>query len=338
MGCKVGRQLIIVALFVISVTLASGASGQTLDVEAAKREGKVVIYGTMVPKVMAEIEQGFQAKYGIKIEYWRADATKVIDRVLTEWRSGRPAFDVVIGARGAIALGKRDNVYAKFSPATAAKFPSKYRDPDGQLTAWRVTPVGVLYNTEMVKAADVPKTLDDLLDSRWMGKISMPDPSVHASTAQYLWNLEQVKKEKWMDFVRALAKQKPLLQESYSTVPTAIVRGESALGITYIQYAVQTKGPISFAPIDKVFADPSDAALGAKAINPNAAKVFIDYLCSADGQKKVAETGEFVLAPGIFPAIKGADKVASSMLLMNDISAEQLAKLQSDFRLLFLSK
>jgi iron(III) transport system substrate-binding protein len=338
MGFKIARQFIILAVAVAGVVAASGASGQTLDVEAAKKEGKVVIYGTMVPKVMAEIEKGFQAKYGIKIEYWRADATKVIDRVLTEWRSGRPAFDVVIGARGAIALGKHDKIYAQFSPASAAKFPSKYKDPDGQLTAWRVTPVGVLYNTEMVKASEAPKTLDDLLDSRWMGKISMPDPSRHASTAQYLWNLQQVKKDKWMDFVRALAKQKPLLQESYSTVPSAIVRGESALGITYIQYTVQTKGPINFAPIDKVFADPSDAALGAKAINANAAKVFIDYLCSEEGQKRVAETGEFVLAPGIFPAIKGADKVVSSMLMMNDISAEQLAKLQSEFRPLFLSK
>ncbi|MGE5305348.1 MAG: ABC transporter substrate-binding protein [Alphaproteobacteria bacterium] len=335
---KVARRFMILAVAVAGVVAASGASGQTLDVEAAKKEGKVVIYGTMVPKVMAEIEKGFQAKYGIKIEYWRADATKVIDRVLTEWRSGRPAFDVVIGARGAIALGKHDNVYAKFSPASAAKFPSKYRDPDGQLTAWRLTPVGVLYNTDMVKASEAPKTLDDLLDSRWMGKISMPDPSRHASTAQYLWNLEQVKKEKWMDFVRALAKQKPLLLESYSTVPSAIVRGESALGITYIQYTVQTKGPINFAPIDKVFADPSDAALSGKAINPNAAKVFIDYLCSEEGQKRVAETGEFVLAPGVFPAIKGADKVVSSMLMMRDVSAEQLAKLQNEFRPLFLAK
>lgn len=337
MRWEIVRQLSVVAVMAVSFGAVSRASGQTLDVEAAKKEGKVVIYGTMVPKVMAQIEQGFQAKYGIKIEYWRADATKVIDRVLTEWRSGRPAFDVVIGARGAISLGKQDNVYAKFNPATASKFPAKYKDPDGQLTAWRVTPVGVLYNTDMVKSADAPKTLDDLLDKRWLGKISMPDPSTHASTAQYLWNLEQLKKEKWMDFIRALAKQKPLLQESYSTVPTAIVRGESALGITYIQYTVQTKGPIDFAPIDKVFADPSDAALSAKAINSNAAKAFIDYLCSADGQKKIAETGEFVLAPGVFPAIKGADKVMASMLFMNDISAEKLAKLQSDFRPLFRS-
>jgi iron(III) transport system substrate-binding protein len=331
------RQLTIVALVAAAFAAGSPAAGQNLDVDAAKKEGKVVIYGTIVPQVMNVIEKGFQAKYGIKTEYWRADATKVIDRVLTEWRSGRPAFDVVTGARGAIALGKQDNVYAKFTPPSAAKFPAKYKDPDGQLNAWRVTPVGVLYNTEMVKAADVPKTLDDLLDSRWQGKIAMPDPSTHASTAQYLWNLEQIKKEKWMDFIRGLAKQKPLLQESYSTVPSAIVRGESALGISYVQYAVQTKGPINYAPVDKVFADPSDAVVGAKAINPNAAKLFVEYLCSPEGQKIIADTGEFVLSPGIFPALKGADKVMASMLYMNDISAEKLAKLQSDFRPLFRS-
>jgi len=292
----------------------------------------------VVPQVMSQIEKGFDAKYGIKTEYWRADATKVIDRVLTEWRSGRPGFDVVIGARGPLALGKQDNVYAKFTPATAANFPAKFKDRDGQLSAWRVTPVGVLYNTELVKSADVPKSLDDLLDSKWQGKISMPDPSRHASTAQFLWNLNQIKGERWMDFVKGLAKQKPLLLESYSTVPNTIVRGESLVGITYIQYAGQTKGPIDFAPIDKILADPSDAALSNKAANTNAAKIFIEYLCSTEGQKKVAETGEFVLAPGVYPPIKGADRIMANILFLEDPSAEQLAKLQADFRQLFLSK
>jgi iron(III) transport system substrate-binding protein len=139
-----------------------------------------------------------------------------------------------------------------------------------------------------------------------------------------------------MDFVRALAKQKPHLVESYSSVPNMIARGETAVGITYVQYAGQFKGPINFAPIDKVFADPSDAALGAKAPNPNAGKLFIEYLCSAEGQRRVAETGEFVLAPGIYPNIKGADKIMDSVLLMNDADSERLAKLQSEFRELFL--
>jgi iron(III) transport system substrate-binding protein len=206
------------------------------------------------------------------------------------------------------------------------------------LIAWRITPVGILYNTELVKANELPKSLDNLLEGKWQGKISMPDPSRHASTAQYLWNLQQVKGEKWLDFAKALAKQKPLLLESYSTVPNAIVRGESSLGITYIQYTGQTKGPISFAPIEHVFADPSDIALSAKAANANAAKLFVEYLCSQEGQKKVSEAGEFVLSPGIYPAIKGADKIMANLYLMEDPSAETLAKLQGDFRQLFLAR
>jgi iron(III) transport system substrate-binding protein len=324
------------AVLALCLILPFQVQAQGVNVDAAKKEGKVVIYGTIVPQVMTLIQKGFEAQYGIKTEYWRGDATKVIDRVLTEWRAGKPGFDVVLGARGPLALAKPDGVFAKFSPPAAASFPAKFRDSDGQLTAMRVTPVGILYNTELVKSADVPKTFDDLLQAKWQGKISMPDPSRHASTAQFLWNMEQLKGDKWMDFVRGLAKLRPHLVESYSSVPNMIVRGESAVGITYVQYAGQTKGPIGFAPLDKVFADPSDVALSAKATNVNAGKLFIEYLCSPEGQRKIADTGEFVLAPGIYPNIPGADKILNSLVLMNDASGDQLAKLQSEFRQLVL--
>lgn len=314
------------------------AYAQPANVEAAKKEGRVVIYGTAVPQVMNVVEKGFETKYGIKIEYWRADATKVIDRAFTEWRSGRPGFDLVTGARGSLLLAKQENMFTKFVPSTSADFPAKFKDSDGKLTAWRITPVGILYNTDTVKGADVPKSFDDLLDAKWNGKIGMPDPSRHGSTAQLLWNFSQIKGDKWMDFARALAKQKPLLMEAYSSVPLGIVRGEIALGLTYVQYVVQTKGPIGYAQTDSIFADPSDMGLSGKAANPNAAKLYLEYLCSAEGQKKIAETGEFVLHPGIFPTIKGADKIMASVIYMENPSAEQLAKLQSDFRPLFLSK
>ena len=325
-------------VFAILLTLPLQVHAQAVSLDAAKKEGKVVVYGTIVPQVMTLIQKGFETKYGVNIEYWRGDATKVIDRVLTEWRSGKPGFDVVIGARGPLSLGKAEGVYAKFAPSSAANFPAKFRDKDGQLTAWRITPVGILTNTDLVKPADMPKSWDDLLDPKWQGKISMPDPSRHASTATFLWNLQKIKGDKWLDFVRALAKQQPLLVESYSSVPNAIVRGEASLGISYIQYVPQTKGPIGFAPIEQAFADPSDSAISAKAVNPNAARFLVDYLCSPEGQKKVAETHEFVLSPGVFPAIKGADRIMANLILLDDPSAEQLQKLFSDFRQLFLAK
>lgn len=332
------RPIFRLAIALWLATAGSQALAQQVSLEAAKKEGKVFVYGTIIPQVMSQIEKGFEAKYGVNIEYWRGDATKVIDRVLTEWRTGKPAFDMVIGARGPLSLGKADGVYAKFTPASAANFPAKFKDKDGQLTAWRITPVGILYNTELVRAADVPKSLDDLLDPKWQGKLSMPDPSRHASTATYLWNLQQIKGDRWLDFVRALAKQKPLLVESYSSVPNAIVRGEALVGITYIQYAGQTKGPISHAPINQLFADPSDAAVSAKAAHPNAARFLIDYLCSPEGQKKVTEFNEFVLSPGVYPPIKDADKIMADIRLLEDPSAEQLQKLQNDLRQMFLGK
>jgi iron(III) transport system substrate-binding protein len=329
----------LLALSLAVVLDAVGTAGaQPVNVEAAKKEGRVVIYGTAVPQVMTLLEKGFEGKYGVNVEYWRADATKVIERATTEWRSGRPAFDLLTGARGPLLLAKQENIFAKFVPATAASFPAKFKDPDGKLTAWRVTPVGVLFNTEQVKGSDVPKRLDELLDPKWSGKISMPDPSRHTSTAQLLWNFHQVKGEKWMEFVRGLAKQKPFLVESYSSVPLAIVRGETLLGLTYVQYVAQTKGPIGFAQTETVFGDASDMALSAKAANPNAAKLFIEYLCSSEGQKIVADTGEFVLHPGIYPSIKSADKIMASMTYMENPSAEQLAKLQSEFRQIFVAK
>src|SRR5499426_3261456 len=109
--CQVVRGFIF--SLALMLLLPAQILAQGVNVDAAKKEGKAIIYGTIIPQVMTQIEKGFESKYGIKTEYWRADATKVIDRVLTEWRAGKPGFDVVIGARGPLALAKRDNVYAK---------------------------------------------------------------------------------------------------------------------------------------------------------------------------------------------------------------------------------
>ena len=156
------------ALLGMGVFFATGgdALAQPVSPEAARKEGKVVIYGTIVPQIMSVIQKGFEAKYGIKVEYWRADATKVIDRALTEWRTGRPGFDVVTGTRGGLILLKQEGVFAKHLPAAAESFPVKFRDKDGQFTAWRVTSVGLLYNTELVGSGEIPRSLDDLLDAK----------------------------------------------------------------------------------------------------------------------------------------------------------------------------
>src|SRR4029450_10341382 len=74
---------LILSLLVISLSVsATKALGQAIDVSAAKKEGKVIVYGSVVPQAMEELHKGFEKKYDIKDEDWRGT-------LHARWRSGR---------------------------------------------------------------------------------------------------------------------------------------------------------------------------------------------------------------------------------------------------------
>src|SRR5574341_850570 len=153
-------SLVLSATLIFLWLAARELSAQAPDPEAAKKEGKIVVYGTTIPNVMVPIHTNFEKRYGVKVEYWRASATAVADRAITEWRAGKPGFDVVFAINGTVALLKKENALAKFTAPAAAKFPAQFKDKDGILNAFRHTPISTLYNTELVKAADLPKSFD----------------------------------------------------------------------------------------------------------------------------------------------------------------------------------
>ena len=340
MNRYIKRWLVLVAVVVVgAMTSPKGIFAQAGNLDAAKKEAKVVVYGSVPPQSMEGLHQAFKKKYGVEVEYWRGSSTQVSERALTEWRAGKPAFDIAEGNRGVQLIMKDEGLFQKFIPPASQKFPDRFKEKDALITPWRVLPISMLYNTEMVKSADLPKTFDDLLNPKWTGKISIPDPTRHTTTAQFLWNLRKFKGDKWLDYVKALAKQKPVLVESLAPVTTTIIKGEALVGITYIKYIKQYKGPVDYIPMDQYLTDPNYLSLSAKAMHPNAAKLYIDFACSAEGQKEIAEDGEFVLAPGVYPPIKDADKVAPKMVFMDNPSEEEFKKLMSGtFRDIFFAK
>lgn len=330
-----------IALVVMVAVLLGAGTGlaQSVNIDAAKKEGRVVVYGSVVPQAMEDFNKGFESKYGIKVDYWRADSTKVSERALSEWRAGKPGFDVVEGNRGVQLIMKSEGLFTKFVPPASEKFPAQVKEKDGLITPWRVLPISILYNTDMVKPADLPKSFDDLAQPKWNNKIVMPDPTRHTTTAQFLWNLRKFKNENWLDLVRGLAKQNPVLVNSLAPVTTSIIKGEAPVGITYVKYVKQYKGPVHYVLMDKYLADPNYMSVSAKAPNPNAAKLYVDYACSAEGQKHIAQDGEFVFAPGVLPPIKDAEKVQPNIVLMDNPSAEEFKKLMSGtFREIFYAK
>jgi iron(III) transport system substrate-binding protein len=329
---------VLVSLAVVGLVTRATVSAQAVNVEAAKKDGKVIVYGAQVPQAMKPLHAAFEKKYGIQVDYWRGSSTKVSERALTEWRAGKPGFDVVEGNRGVQLIMRDDGLFQKYIPPSSEKFPAKFKEKDGMITPWRVLPISILYNTDMVKSGELPKTFDDLLNPKWTGKITMPDPTRHTTTAQFLWNLKELKGDKWLDLVKGLANQKPLLVESLAPVTTTIIKGEAPVGITYIKYVKQYKGPIGYVLMDKYLSDPNYMSLGAKAPHPNAAKLYIEFVTSAEGQKLAAQEGEFVMYPGIYPPIKDAEKVAPNMIFMENPSEAELKKLMTNtFREIFFN-
>jgi iron(III) transport system substrate-binding protein len=326
-----------IASIVMALFLASPTVAQT-SLETAQKEGEVVVYGANINEVVDPLHRAFEKKYGIAVKYWRAASTAVAARAMAEWRSGRPEFDVVQGNRGLQLIMAKEGLFSKHVPPAVEKFPSQFRDPEGLLSPMSFLPMGILYNNELVKPSEAPKSLDDLLDPKWRGKIVIPDPSQHVTAALFMKNVEKIKGTKWLDWVKSLAQQKPLMVASLAPVPIEMTKGEALVGITYIKYVIQHKGPVDYVATDKYLTDANYLSVGSMARHPNAARLYVDFAASAEGQEFVAKTGDFVLYPGILPPVRAADKVVANMVIMDSPPEQEIKKLTADFRDIFLGK
>ena len=313
--------------------------GQTDLVAPAKREGRVVVYGSMESDIFEVIGKIFEQKYGIPVEYFRAASNRVLDRVLTESRAGRPLYDVVLTNRSPMLILKKENVFTKYTSPTYETYPANTRDRDGVLSpSYRVVVVSVLFNTRLVKPEETPKTLNDLLDPKWKGKIVMPDPNVHTTTAVWLSNMERVLGPQYRSFVERLAGQVALV-ESFLPVAQKVILGEYPLGITYVKYVHvfgKEGAPLDYVRLNPVLAEAHPVGIGAKAPHPNAARLFVDLFTSRLGLLALAQAGEFVLVPGVYPPIKDADKLR--IILMEDLDEQELAKFKTTIGALFLKR
>ena len=143
-----------------------------------------------------------------------------------------------------------------------------------------------------------------------MDKQDLPCPIPRATRPprSFCGILSKFKKDNWLDLV-ALAKQKPLLVESLAPVTTTIIKGEAPVGITYIKYVKQYKGPVHYVLMDKYLTDPNYMSRrrqgGSIQTRPSSTSTSS---CSAGGPKTVAEDGEFVLCSGSVAADQGRGK------------------------------
>ncbi len=265
-------------------------------IEAAKKEGRVVWYTSVDLPLAEKIARAFEAKYpGVAVRVERTGAERVFQRIGQEYMSNIHAVDVVNSSDAAhFIVWKRDGVLEAYVPEDVAKFyPAEHKDPDGMFASFRVWLCIIAYNTNLVKAAEAPKSFADLLDPKWKGKIVKAHPSYSGTimTATY-----QMQRDLGWSYYEKLAQQNVMQVQSSADPPKRLALGERAVmadGNEYNIFEFKESG----SPVEPVYAtEGSPLIVGPTGMfkaapNPNAAKLFCSYSFSAEAQQLIIDVG-----------------------------------------------
>jgi iron(III) transport system substrate-binding protein len=257
---------------------------------------------------MSELEQAYP---GISVQVERSGAERIFQRVAQEEASGVHAVDVLESSDIGNALDwKRQGLLAPYVPADVARWPADARDPDGMFAADRATLSVIGYNTRLVKPEDAPKSFADLLDPRWAGKIVKAHPGYSGTIMTATFEQEQALG--W-DYFAKLASQHVMQVQSATEPPRKLALGERPVmadGSEYVMFNLIAAGnPLAVVyPREGTPLIIGSAAVAKAAPHPNAARLFLDYLLSADYAKIAVKSRGEALRPDV-PSLPGVKTV-----------------------------
>ena len=328
------RSLLLVFLLIV----AQSALAQDAKLVAeGKKEGKVVIYGSMETDIFEGVQQGFERKTGIKVDYWRAAGATVLERASSERRANKVGYDLVLNNAGPMEILLAEGAFAKYDSPLAKNFAAEFQHP--QLgPSYRTSIVGIVYNKSILSPDKAPKSLEDLLKPEFKGKLAFPDPQRGAVAVMWPMSLYKLMgKERADKYLRDLAATKPVIVEGVLPAAERVTTGETPVAITYLKYVIgfgQKGAPLDYVRQDKMLGHGHAIAMSVRAAHPNAAKAFLDYFYSDDSLKVMAKFGEFVTRKGIYPPLPDADKI--ELVEMIDMDKKAYAEKMAEYRKIFL--
>ncbi|WP_460449006.1 ABC transporter substrate-binding protein [Alsobacter sp. SYSU BS001988] len=271
-------------------------------IEAAKKEGKVVVYGTTDAAAANFLVKDFEALYGLKVEYNDLNSTELYNRFIAEAAAGQGTADVTWSSAQDLQIKLVNDGYgAAYKTPEAAAIPSwaNYKD-----SAYGVTyePVAFIYNKRLVPAEDVPKSHEDLLKlltakpDAYKGKVTAYDPERSGVGYLFFTQDDLAFKQAW-DLFKAFGKTEIKLYTSAGAMLERVTSGEHLIGYgVFGSYALsRSKKDANIGivlPKDYTLIASRVAFLSSKAKNPNAGKLFLDYMLSKRGQTIIANQAE----------------------------------------------
>jgi iron(III) transport system substrate-binding protein len=300
-GLATGTGLALMTAAGAQVPAGYPANYQTL-IDAAKKEGKVVVYSTTDAASANFLVKDFEALYGIKVEYNDMNSTELYNRFIAEAASGQGTGDVTWSSAMDLQVKLATDGYALTYVSPEAKNIPDWANMKDMAYGVTYEPVAFVYNKRLVPAEDVPQSHADLLKllqakpDVYKGKITAYDPE-RSGVGYLFFTQDEAAWKQADDLFKAFGKTDIKLYTSAGAMIERTTSGEHLIGYgVFGSYALtrSKKDPnIGIVlPKDYTLIASRVAFISDKAKNPNAGKLFLDYLLSKRGQTIIANDAE----------------------------------------------
>jgi ABC-type Fe3+ transport system substrate-binding protein len=259
----------------------------------AKQEGNLIVYSVWDVDHLRAITEAFMKRYpGIKATYWQARNPEIVTRALTEFQGGQSSVDVILSDNAPPVL-RAAGAMADYE--TVQKAVLYLHDPTLPTVSLQIQ--ALTYNTKKIKPADLPKSWEDVANPKYKGLIALDDPMRAGPLSSMLaalktqWNSD----ERFKKFLSGLKALNVPVHKSTSAMFRLVVAGEYAICMPALLHdVIHEKGkgtPVDYVKTVAPVVFPRQAGIYAKAPNPNAAKLFAEWLISVEGQKVIDSIG-----------------------------------------------
>jgi iron(III) transport system substrate-binding protein len=270
--------------------------------EAAKAEGKLVVYGVGPKELWEPVKDAFLRRYpGIEVDGVDQRGRESREKVFAEQQGKSVTVDVVISGFST----QNELLEANYVEAYRSKFAGDVRPElafsTDYLNSRTVGLLSLTINTALVPPEQEPKAWKDILDPRWRGKICMDDPRGSGPGNPIMAGLDILYGE---EFLLKLAEQKPFFATQAGPLLAGLARGEYLLYLSGVTADIvkqrQSGAPIKYVKLaDGVGISQNAQSLIKGAPHPNAAKLWLEWSLSEEGQQALARVGQGPIRKGV---------------------------------------
>src|SRR3954468_17434976 len=309
-----GRAIatILSAVGVAGALAACGGSGGAAAESGGSEPVTLTLYNAQHEDLMKAVVEGFTDKTGIKVEFRSGDDSELANQIVQEGKAS-PAAVFVTENSPSVQVVADAGLFAPVDKDTLAQVPEKYRPESGDWTGFAGRSTVLAYNPDLISEADLPASMMDLANPEWRGKVGFPPGG--ADFQAIVGAVLELRGEKaTRTWLQGLADGDAVYQGN-SAVMQAVNEGKIPVGIIYHYYWYKDQAESGensdhvklhlFGHQDPgAFVSVSGAGVLASSKHQDEAQQLVNYLTSADGQRKLAESTalEYAVADGVASA------------------------------------